>query len=82
MYENECHIFVDRDMYMRYVGGGVGHADATLPEKNNDNDVEMEGEEDNWEDMYMRYVGGGVGHIGRCWKSARDEYLNSIMSKR
>ena len=31
--------FVDRDMFMRYAGGGVGHAAATETQTGNDNDA-------------------------------------------
>jgi hypothetical protein len=35
-------------MYMRYLGGGVGHTATTPAEERTDEDVEME-EEDDWE---------------------------------
>lgn len=35
--------FVDRDMFMRYLGGGIGH--IQVPDRNIDSEDEMEGEE-------------------------------------
>jgi hypothetical protein len=58
--------FVDRDMFMRFRGGGVGHratrehtepmsqeADTTIPDKNEDNfedELLDDGEDSEWED--------------------------------
>ncbi|KAJ7676829.1 hypothetical protein DFH06DRAFT_1428694 [Mycena polygramma] len=34
-------IFVDRDMFMRYLGGGVGHASFDIESEEDDDDLEM-----------------------------------------
>ena len=53
--------FVDRDMFMRYLGGGIGHLEQ-FPPANNDNEVTYEYEEDSEdEDTETGAIGGGGG---------------------
>jgi len=60
--------FVDRDMFMRYLGGGIGHLEQ-FPPANNDSEG-VAAQEDNGEEIeeinYDDVLGGPecVGHVG------------------
>lgn len=66
--------FVDRDMFMRYMGGGIGHLEQFPPANNDDEDTAgHEDGEDVEIDETGRVGGDGDGSGGGGGKGCEDE---------
>jgi hypothetical protein len=52
LYVLKLYSFADRDMYMRFIGGGIGHSETSPPQTRTNGDVDMDsGVEPDWEDV-------------------------------